>query len=284
MLSSPLKWVGGKSKLRSRVIELLPADAECYAEVFAGAAWVLFGKPNHPVEAINDANGDLVNLWRVMKWRPAELLENVHQHLYSREMFLELRANRPAGPDEMERACWMYLMIQMSFGADLSRTRSASFGFWNKSPRDLFLSKSLKQFEPAKERLRDVFIESSDFEVFIRRYDQPATVFFCDPPYYGTCGYEEGFSPQDHARLADTLRSIQGRFLLTLDDCIETRALYGGFNVLKETEARALARASEGRVAAPILLVANYDIGDSAVQFNGTPVRPASQAAFDFAA
>lgn len=95
MLSSPIKWVGGKSKSRADIIGLLPAGAECYCEVFAGAAWVLFGKPSHPVEVLNDKNGDLVNLWRVLKHRPAELLERVHQSLYSREQFMVLREMRP---------------------------------------------------------------------------------------------------------------------------------------------------------------------------------------------
>jgi len=260
MLDSPIKWVGGKSNSRAGIVDLLPADAECYAEVFAGAAWVLFGKPAHPVEVLNDANGDLINLWRVLKWRPAELLERVHQHLYSREMFLALREQRPDGSDEMGRAVWLYLLIQQSFGADLSRIRSPRFGFWNKSPRDLFLNKSLEQFWPAYERLRGVFIEHLDFADLIRRYDQPRTIFYCDPPYLATSGYAEAFSGADHARLATTLRGIAGRFLLTVNDHPALRDLYAGLPIIETTEARALARASEGRVAAPILLIANYPL------------------------
>ena len=260
MLDSPIKWVGGKSKLRSTVVSFLPANAECYAEVFAGAGWVLFGKPPHPVEVLNDANGDLVNLWRVLKWRPAELLERVHQHLYSREMFEGLREQRPDGGDEMERAVWLYLLIQMAFGADLSRTRTAAFGFWNKSRGDLFLNKSLDQFQPAFERLRGVFIEHLDFADLVRRYDQPRTVFYCDPPYLDTCGYAHEFTVDDHARLATTLRGIQGRFLLTVNDHPTVRALYDGLEMLEAREARAKARASEGREAAPILFIANYPL------------------------
>lgn len=260
MLSSPLKWVGGKSKLRAEVIALLPSDAECYCEVFAGAAWVLFGKPPHLVEVINDTNGDLANLWRVIKWRPAELLERVHQNLYSRELFMELRQQRPDGSDEMARAEWLYLLIQMSFGADVSRTQSTRFGFRNKSPRDLFLNKSLEQFAPAKERLRGVFIENSDFADCIKRYDQPRTIFFCDPPYLETCGYAKEFTLTDHERLADTLRGIQGRFLMTVNDHPVIRRLYDGLNFVETQEARALARASEGRKAAPILFIANYTL------------------------
>lgn len=260
MLDSPIKWVGGKSKLRSQVIDYLPADAECYAEVFAGAAWVLFGKIPHLVEVINDANSDLINLYRVMKWRKAELLEEVHQYIYSREMFYELRKDQDL-KCEIERAARTYLLIQMAFGADISRTQSASFGFRNKSRGDLFLNKSLEQFEPAKERLRGVFIENCDFEKLISRYDQPRTIFFCDPPYLEQSGYSCVFGIQDHIRLSGVLHSIQGRFLMTINDHPEIRMLYRDCRILEGIEARAVSRSTEGREAAPILFIANYDFG-----------------------
>jgi len=260
VISSPIKWVGGKSRLRRKVISYLPADAECYCEVFAGAAWVLFGKEPHPVEVLNDRNGDLVNLWRVLKWRNAELLESVHQYLYSRDMFMDLRSAKPETPDEIERATWMYLMIQMSFGADLSRTQSASFGFWNKSPRDLFLNKSVGQFQPAKERLRNVFIENLDCVDLIARYDQPRTVFYCDPPYVEQAGYAERFTNDDHRRLAHALANTKGRWLLTVNDCPLARELYATMHIVEAQESRAKARDSVGRQSAPILFVANYEI------------------------
>jgi DNA adenine methylase len=43
-LNSPIKWVGGKSRLRKHIIALLPSHT-CYVEPFAGVAWVLFGNP-----------------------------------------------------------------------------------------------------------------------------------------------------------------------------------------------------------------------------------------------
>lgn len=260
MLDSPIKWMGGKSNLRARVVEYLPVDAECYAEVFAGAGWVLFGKPPHSVEVLNDANGDLVNLWRVLKWRSAELLEGVHQNLYSRQMFYDLRVERPPEQDEMARAVWLYLLIQQAFGADLSRIQSASFGFRNKSRGDLFLNKSLEQFEPAKERLRGVFIEHSDFAEIIRRYDQPQTVFYCDPPYLEQSGYAEKFSLDDHRRLSETLNGIEGRYLLTINDHAAVRELYAGRFIVEAEESRGISRETEGRQAAPILFIANYDL------------------------
>ena len=64
--SSPIAWVGGKSKLTAEIIPIMPAH-RCYVEVFAGAAWLLFRKPASKTEVINDINGELVNMYRVIK-------------------------------------------------------------------------------------------------------------------------------------------------------------------------------------------------------------------------
>lgn len=258
MIDSPIKWVGGKSKLRSEVIARFPHDAECYAELFAGAGWVLFGKNPHPVEVLNDADSELMNLYRVLKWRPAEMLEQIQQSLYSRAWFMELRSADTSTMSELDKAVRTYLMIQMAFGSDISNSEKASFGYWNKSRGDLFLYKSLDQIFPASARLRGVFVECGDFAKIIERYDQPRTLFFADPPYLGTCGYAEEFNECDHERLAEALQSIEGRFLVTVGDHPRIREMYAGCHFEETVEARALARASEGRVAAPILYISNY--------------------------
>ncbi len=274
MMESPIKWMGGKKRLAPEIVSLLPTDAECYVEVFAGALWVLFSKRPHPVEVVNDKNDALVNLWRVLKWRSAELLEVVHQSLYSRTMFYELREQDPTTLSELDRAAWLYLLIQQSFGSDLSSIRSSRFGYWNKAPRALFLSKSLAQFEPAMKRLSNVFIECGDFEEIIGRYDQPRSIFFCDPPYLGTCGYEETFGIEDHRRLVEALARIEGRFLLTVNDSLETRDLYGqnDWTIIDAFESRGISRATRGRLPAPILFVSNYRLQPSL--FDSTAAEP----------
>jgi DNA adenine methylase len=83
MVRSPIKWVGGKSKLRKQIIEYLPPQGmyTCYVEVFGGAGWVLFGKEPSPVEVLNDIDEELIHFYRILRNRTDDL---VNQLLESR--------------------------------------------------------------------------------------------------------------------------------------------------------------------------------------------------------
>ena len=59
-MKSPIKWVGGKSKLVKTLLPLIPKH-KCYVEVFGGAGWMLFGKEKSSVEILNDFDNGLMN-------------------------------------------------------------------------------------------------------------------------------------------------------------------------------------------------------------------------------
>jgi len=68
---------------------------ECYVEVFAGAAWVLFGKQPSKIEVLNDIDGEVINFFGVVKERPEELIASFEWDLVSREEFERLRDMDP---------------------------------------------------------------------------------------------------------------------------------------------------------------------------------------------
>ncbi|MGF6558506.1 site-specific DNA-adenine methylase [Pseudomonas sp. S30_BP2TU TE3576] len=78
-MSSPIiPWMGGKRRLADRLIPLFPPfpPHECYVEVFAGGTALYFMRPQAaPVEVLNDINGDLVTLYRVVQNHLFECLE-----------------------------------------------------------------------------------------------------------------------------------------------------------------------------------------------------------------
>jgi len=61
-----IPWIGGKRRLAKRIIPLFSAHS-CYVEPFCGAAAIYFLKEQTKVEVLNDINGELVNLYRVVK-------------------------------------------------------------------------------------------------------------------------------------------------------------------------------------------------------------------------
>ena len=90
-MRSPIKWFGGKSALAERIVARMPPHV-CYVEVFGGAAWVLFRKERSKSEIYNDLNGDLVNLFGVLRDRPHYFISRAAFLLRTREDFYRFRA------------------------------------------------------------------------------------------------------------------------------------------------------------------------------------------------
>ena len=73
-----LKWVGGKRQLLDSINPLIP-ECSTYYEPFIGGGAVLFGRqPNKAV--INDSNEELINVYRMIKEEPEELIAALSAH------------------------------------------------------------------------------------------------------------------------------------------------------------------------------------------------------------
>jgi len=91
-MSAPIiPWLGGKRRLADRLIPLFPPH-ECYVEVFCGGAALYFLRPTPaPVEIINDINGDLISLYRIVQHHLVEFVRQFQWALTSRQLFEWLR-------------------------------------------------------------------------------------------------------------------------------------------------------------------------------------------------
>ena len=68
-------WIGEKRRLALQVLSNF-GQHTCYGEAFAGAAAIYFAKEPSDVEVLNDVNGDLINLHRVIRHH---LVESIRQ-------------------------------------------------------------------------------------------------------------------------------------------------------------------------------------------------------------
>ncbi len=91
-MKSFIGWIGGKSRLKNQIISLIPTDCSRYIEVCVGAGWVLFGKEKvkGQMEVFNDVDGDLINLYKQIKYNCSELQVEI-DWLQSRELFNQYR-------------------------------------------------------------------------------------------------------------------------------------------------------------------------------------------------
>ncbi|SBV95472.1 D12 class N6 adenine-specific DNA methyltransferase [uncultured delta proteobacterium] len=222
-------WMGGKSLLAKRIIERIPEHA-CYVEPFAGAAWVLFKKPESKVEVINDINKEVVTLYRCLQWHLEEFIRYFKWVLVSREEFERLKKSDPDTLTDIQRSARFYYLQQACFGG---RITSPTFGYGITRASKLNLLRIEEYLSAAHLRLARVYVECLPYAEVISRYDGPDTFFYVDPPYWDCEDrYGQGiFSRDDFAKLAAQLAGIKGKFLLSLNDTPGVRETFGAFAI-----------------------------------------------------
>ncbi len=234
MLNSPFKWVGGKSRLRKFIVPLIPPHT-CYVEPFAGAAWVLFGKPKSDVEIINDIDEELITFFRVVREKPEELIASFEWELVSRAEFNRLANLDPHSLTDVQRAHRFYYLIMAGWGGEARYPRfQTSIRDGGHGNRLVGALKSLRdRITPIHHRLQTVLIENMDWQDCVERYDSPATVMYLDPPYLGN-GANYKFNMRgkdDHLAIAGQLAKTKGLWILSSYDTPEIRDLFGGYEV-----------------------------------------------------
>lgn len=254
-MNSFIGWVGGKSRLKKRIIPLIPEDTERYIEVFGGAGWVMFGKEQNQkqMEVFNDIDGNLINLYRQIKYNCEELQKAI-DWLQSRELFNEYRfqIENQFELTDLQRAARYLYIIKNSFGSTKSSFATAPKGVYNLIDR-------LTKYQ---QRLSKVIIENRDFEQLITTYDRTKALFYLDPPYVDTEKYYSAtnFTKADHKRLNEILKTIKGRFILSYNDCNFIRELYKGFNIIEINRKNLLSSNTDNRGNFKEIIITNFTI------------------------
>src|SRR3546814_3290121 len=95
-------------------------------------------------------------------------------------------------------------------------------------PARFDVTKLVPMLEDLHSRLTGVMIENLHYAAFIARYDRAGSLFYIDPPYFGSeNAYARGlFERADFTRLAEQPGRIKGRFLLSLTDRPEIREIF----------------------------------------------------------
>lgn len=229
MINSPFKWVGGKSRLRKHIVPLIPHHT-CFVDMFAGAAWVLFGKAPSDVEVLNDRDEDLITFFRVVKEKPEELIESFDLELVARSEFERLAALDPNELTDVQRAHRFYYLIMAGWGGELAYPRfQTSITDGGHGNRLFGAIKNLrKRIEPVYKRLSTVIIENFDWKDCLAQYDSLKTCIYVDPPYPGNkCNYAHNMRDwETHYELYNQLRNAKSKWIISSYDIPEIRNIF----------------------------------------------------------
>ncbi len=224
-MSKPiLPWMGGKRRLAKQILPLFKPHTT-YVEPFCGGAALFFMKEPAKVEVINDVNGELVNLYRVVKHHLDEFLRQFRWALVSRQEYLWQQKSNPETLTDIQRAARFFYLQKLSFGG---KVVGQTFGTAATTPPRLNLLRLEEDLSDAHLRLSQTTIERLDWQECIRRYDRPGTLFYLDPPYWGTAGYGVDFGLEQYEQMAQIAREAKGQVVISVNDVPEMRKAFKG--------------------------------------------------------
>lgn len=245
-----IPWIGGKRRLADRIFPLFPRHS-CYVEPFAGGAALFFLRPvPADVEVLNDINGDLVNLYRVVQHHLEEFVRQFKWALSSRQVFRWLQDTRPETLTDIQRAARFYYLQQSAFGG---RVDGQTYGTATTAAPGLNLLRLEEALSAAHLRLASTYIEHLPWQECLARYDRPHTLFFMDPPYWQTEGYGVPFGFEQYEEMAELLGQLKGKAIVTLNDHPDIRRVFGRYH-MESTDIRYTVGGGQGKEAREVLI------------------------------
>lgn len=221
-----IPWLGGKRRLFDHLVPMFPSH-KCYVEVFAGGAALYFMRPPADVEVLNDINGELVRLYRVVQNHLEEFIRHFKYSLSSREVFKWHQTTPPDTLTDIQRAVRFFYLQQHAFGGKVD---GQSWGTATTAP-PINLLRIEENLSAAHLRLAGAFIENMDWHKLMERYDREHTFFYLDPPYWQTAGYGVEFGIEEYERMADLMGRLKGKAILSLNDHPDIRRIFARFQI-----------------------------------------------------
>lgn len=230
-----VKRPGGKSRMLKHLLPIIDSiPHKVYVEPFCGGAAVLVAKKPSEHEVINDIDGDLINLYKQVKYHLPALVHELRLVVDSRQLFAD--AKQQPGVTEIQRAASYAYRNFYSFGGDNDSYGVKRIGFTTQR----YL---LRKMVAMHKRLNRVSVEHLSWERCLALYDCPAALHFCDPPYtVGDVRAYAAWGASDVARLREALTRLKGAWIVTLNDCEANRAVFKGCTIKAVTTAASMAQ------------------------------------------
>lgn len=216
-----LHYPGSKWSLAEWIISHMPPH-QTYLEPYFGSGAVLFNKTPSALETINDLDGNITNLFKVIRDHPQELARIVKWTPYSREEYSRSYSNSEE-LEPIERARMFLVRCWMARGGKTSDKTGWKHNIdVEKAPNNRMpvqWSKVPQRIMDITDRLKHVQIEQQEAVKLIERYKVPSVLIYADPPYLLSTRskrlYANEMKDADHVELLSVLDQHPGPVILS---------------------------------------------------------------------
>lgn len=251
-IKAPFPRVGGKHFQKKDVLKQFPKleTYDIYVEPFMGVGNILLNAPIVKTMIGADTDSNVINFFNDIKRVNQEEINNLN-FKPNKKKFNEIKKRiekKEYSKKPIDRIYdYLYLLFN-SYGAKGNN--------YNAEGHNTGITFK-KNFNILLNKLKDFKIIKSDFKKTIEKYDSPTTFFYLDPPYYETYSgsYETGNI--NHEQLADILKNIKGKFLMTHNDTPYIRKLYKGYKFKKFKSIQSLGKDAGANVVNEVF-IKNY--------------------------
>jgi DNA adenine methylase len=218
-LEPVLRWPGSKWRLSDWIISHMPPH-EVYLEPFLGSGAVFFSKKPAKTETINDLDGNVVNLFRVIRENPIKLAAMVEMTPWSRAEYNEIRENMHTG-NPIEDARRFLVRCWQGFGAKTAHNTSWAHGRVANVNKPELWSKLPQRILNITNRLKQAQIECMDAIDLIQDYNDSKTLIYSDSPYLESSRRNRGLyhiemgKEDQHIKLLEVLQNHKGPVILS---------------------------------------------------------------------
>jgi DNA adenine methylase len=211
-----LKYPGAKWRLAKWIIEQMPPH-KVYLEPYFGSGAILFNKEPKGIETVNDIDGNVVNLFKVIREKPLDLASMIELTPWARDEYLQGYDKTGDSLEDARRflvRCWQAYATRTGYRTGW---RHSAQGQCPNMPEQW--AKLPDRVMEVAQRLKHVQIENMDAVELIEKYNHESVLIYADPPYTldtrnsGIYAYD--MAEKDHIRLLEALKKHKGPVILS---------------------------------------------------------------------
>ena len=227
-LTAILCRTGRKRPIRDLIVSQKPKDFTTYTEPFVGTGDIYLALDLDPSirAVINDLDPIIAQGHKFIKSNPT--IPNITKYDMTEEQTQNFVKKSYTNP--VDKFVKNLIIMCGSFGGIPKLNKDGYPTIYQFPP----MSKKLVKIPAIAEYMKNTTVLQKDYKAVVKQYDSPTTFHYLDPPYENSVSnklYKE--AEMNYEEMAKFLKTIKGKFLLSINDSPNIRNIFRGFKIQK---------------------------------------------------